>query len=191
MEKEANTLSNYFRTDCPLTFHNITEIHPFWDRDLLWLQISKRWQHPMLCWLAASLQTAHSRGLIIASPESQFAREGGWRGDMAFCISVLPESSGNSCMDCFKWIWKGPPPLFLFLKSSALCDIFLWGPHAYPYVFSGLLPEGGRVSIARDPLRPHFQLPVLVFYKHREVRLTCHHQPFYFFFFEHICVQNT
>ena len=32
----------------------------------------------MLCWLAASLQTAHRRGLIIASPESQF---GGGRGE--------------------------------------------------------------------------------------------------------------
>jgi len=55
-------LSNYFRTDCPLTFHNITEIHPFWDRDLLWLWTSKRWQHPTLCcWLYPSRQSSPQR----------------------------------------------------------------------------------------------------------------------------------
>ena len=167
MEKEANTLSNYFGTDCPLTFHNITKTHPFWDGDLLWLWTSKRWQHPTLCRLLRPPDRAHHGGLIIASPESQFA---GWgwgeweRGDTAFCISVLPESSGNSCTDCFKRIWKRFFSFLFFpLKSSGLCDIFLWRPHGCTYAFPGFLPEGGRVSIVRDPLRPHFQLPVLVF----------------------------
>lgn len=170
MEKEAKTLSNYFRTDCPLTFHNITEIHPFWDRDLLWLQRSERWQHPMLCWLAASLQIAHRRGLIIASPEIQFAREEGWRGDMAFCISLLPESSGNSCMDCFKWIWKAFLSLSFFSWNLLPYVISFY---AYPYVL-WFTPWGKKsFNCQRSPET----LFSIAFYKHREVGLTWHHQP--------------
>ena len=120
MEKEANTLSNYFRTDCPLTFHNITEIHPFWDRDLLWLWTSKRWQHPMRCWLLhpsrqSSPQRSHD--CVTWKPVCRVGVRGGWRGYIAFCVSVLPESWGNSCTDCFKWIWKRFPFLFFFFFS--------------------------------------------------------------------------
>lgn len=85
MEKEANTLRNYFRTDCPLTFHNITEVHPSSLGQRLALAANIQEVAAPHALLAGCIPPAraHSRGLAIASPEGQFSGGvgSGWVGE--------------------------------------------------------------------------------------------------------------
>lgn len=92
--------SNYFGTDCPVTFHMITEIRPFWDRVLPWPGTSKRGQHPCSdgCLRPSRQLTAE----VLSLRHLKASLEGGGGGRWSILSLALLESSGNRCRQCLK-----------------------------------------------------------------------------------------
>lgn len=116
---------------------------------------------PLLWWLAASFQTAHRRGLVIASPESQFR---GWRWGRWSILSSrffwrVPETGSWNVWNVFE---KG----FLFSPWNLLLYAIFLRPLRCFLALSWRRKEDLQLLGIPWAL---FPIPSSLFYKHREV----------------------